>query len=98
MTDVNAVQVSAPEVREIPVLRDEKGNLRKLKSRDFPRNREGQQAFCEYKALCFEQIAAEWRKRKEEIVRADDPKFQKQRKIERLQAMLAKLEQEVSKD
>lgn len=94
MSDIATAE--ATTVTQIPEIFDEKGNLKSLKSKDFPRSKEGRIAFCEYRRQLYLAAAQEWEKRKEEFVRADDPVFQKQRKVEKLKAQLLKLEQELA--
>lgn len=100
MTQTETTTATADAVdegpKEIPAIRDESGKLKALKSKDFPRSREGRQAFCLYRAEQYKAAAADWEKRAEEIQRADDPTFQKQRKLERLKEQLAKLEAELA--
>lgn len=87
--------VAKPAVTEVPAFTDASGALKTLKSGEFPRTREGRVAFCDYRIACFDRAKQAWIDRKEEIARADDPEFQRQRKIDRLKEQLAKLEAEV---
>lgn len=96
MSQVDA-PVATPPVTVIPATRDDAGKLLTLKPKDFPRTREGRQAFFNYRADCFQAVADEWRSRATNIDKQDDPIFQKQRKLAKMKEQLAKLEAELSK-
>jgi len=74
---------------EVPKFFDEAGHLLKLKSRDFPRTKEGKMAYCDYQI-------ERWKSRKQRVTVQADPRQRKLRKIEKLREMIEKLEAEVS--
>lgn len=87
--------VAAP-VTEIPAFRDANGNLNSLKPKDFPKTREGKQAHFAYKAEMFRELSKEFDLKAQGIEKAGDPAFQRERKIERMRKLLAKLEAEAA--
>lgn len=93
MSEENTGTAPAP-VTEIPAFRDEAGQLRTLKAKDFPKTKEGRQAHFRFKAEVFRDLANEFENKALGIEKAGDPAFQRQRKIERMKKMLAKLEAE----
>jgi len=84
-----AKKEKAKDTRPVPEIRDKEGNLLKLKPKDFPKSREGKVAYCDYQI-------ARWGEKKVKAERAADPKARKKAKVEKLKAMLEKLEKELS--
>lgn len=92
MTD----QAAPAPVTEIPTFRDDKGILKSLKPKDFPKTKEGRLANFRYKAEFFRELAKEFDNKALGIEKAGDPAFQRERKIEKMRKMLAKLEAEAA--
>ena len=85
------VETAEVEVSAIPEIRDAEGRLLKLKGKDFPKSKEGKLAFCDYQI-------ARWDDKKKDVEAKYDPKKKKLRKLEKLQAQLAKLEAEIASE
>jgi len=85
------VEKKAEGPKEIPAFKDEEGKLVKLSAKNFPKTKEGRMAFCDYQVL-------RWTAKKDRISKAGDPKQKKLAKIEKMKAMIAKLEKELGGD
>lgn len=95
MTDTAAPPAPVSPPIPIPSFHSADGTLRELRPKDFPKTREGRQALCRYKAEVYRAIAKQWEDKANDIDKADDPLYQKQRKAEKLRAQLARLEAEL---
>jgi len=82
-------EVVETEITEIPTFRDEQGHLFKLRGKDFPKNKDGKLAYCDY-------WIEYWNDRKKVIVEGEDPKTKKEKRLARLRDELAKLEKELA--
>ena len=76
---------------EVPKFFDETGQLLKLKSKDFPRTKEGKMAYCDYQI-------ERWKAKRERVRIQADPRQRKLKKIEKLKGMLARLEKEMAEE
>jgi len=81
----------AEEVTVVPELRDEAGNLFKLKGKDFPKTKEGRIAWCDYQI-------ARWQEKKLAVEKRDDPAAKKLAKLEKLKKQLSDLEKEIEEE
>lgn len=89
--DEKAKKPKPPRPETIPDFRDKDGQLLKLRNRDFPGTKEGRMAFCDFQI-------ARWEARKVRVTEQADPKQRKLKKIEKLKAMLLKLQAEVAEE
>jgi len=75
--------------QQIPTIRDSKGVLKKLKSKDFPGTKEGRLAYCDYRI-------ERWKVRKLVIEKQGDPLAKKKARLAKREAEVAKLKAELT--
>jgi len=78
-----------PVVTVIPDFVDKDGELKKLKSKMFPKTKEGKMAYCDYQIK-------RWEVKKVAVEKGTDPLEKKKRRIEKLKKTLAILDEEVA--
>ena len=83
-----AKKSSKPEVKEIPEFFDGEGQLKTLRTANFPKSKAGRMAYCDYQV-------EKWKIKKIAVEKKMDPLAKKKKKREKLQEQLKKLDEEL---
>jgi len=84
-------KAKAEKERKLPEIKDSEGLLRKLKSSDFPKTKEGKMAYCDYNI-------EKWTVKKTAVEKGADPKTKKLKRREKLLSALKELDESIAKD